>query len=114
MYNKNNNFAKLRLSVLTQDTMQRTNLYSVILCLGLGLASGATEVETSPLSQGDCPVGWIDGSVVGMGCLHFNHTEDMTMLEAAVSCQQGMDNATLVEILTSAVRLASGYDTDID
>ena len=46
------------------------NFYSVIvllLCLGLGLVTGDTEVETSPLSQGNCPDGWVDGSFVEMG-----------------------------------------------
>ena len=50
--------------------MQANHFYSVIvflLCFGLGLASGDTEVETSPLSRGNCQEGWVDGSFVGMG-----------------------------------------------
>ena len=90
------------------NIMRLNNYYSVIivlfLCLGLDLVSGETEVEISPFSQGNCPVGWIDGELIGMGCLHFNHTEPTTWLDAAVSCQQGMNNATLVEILTSDAR----------
>ena len=97
----NYNSTKLRLSDLTQ---YRELIYTPSFSVW-ALVSCLEPLRWRPLSQGDCPVGWIDGSVVGMGCLHFNHTEDMTMLEAAVSCQQGMDNATLVEILTSAVSL---------
>ena len=51
--------------------MQGTNFYSVfvlLLCLGLvDLVSAVTEVETSPLSRGNCEDGWVDGSFVDMG-----------------------------------------------
>ena len=77
------------------------SLFSVLLFLNATFVNGE---EMSQVFQGNCPAGWIDGSVVEMGCLHFNHTESMIMLDAAVSCQQGMTNATLIEILTSAVK----------
>ena len=59
------------------------NIYSLIavflLCLGLDLVSADTEVETSPLSRGNCQEGWVDGSFVGMGELDINITLQGTL-----------------------------------
>ena len=51
-----------------------------------------------------CPNGWIDGKIVSMGCLYFNHSQSLTWFEAAQSCQQGQTGARLIEILTAEVR----------
>ena len=57
----------------------------------------------APPSQGPCPEGWIDGSLVDMGCLFFNLTEELTWLESMQSCQTGYENAFAVEILSPEV-----------
>ena len=46
-----------------------------------------------------CPETWIDGSVVGLGCLLFDSSLDLTWEEANNFCQF-TNNATLLEILT--------------
>merc|ERR1719507_2393721 len=82
--------------------MQGTNysMIAVVLCLGLGISSADTEVETSPLSQGNCLDGWVDGSSVEMGCLYFNTTDPMTWLESVQSCKAGTTNGYILEILS--------------
>ena len=60
--------------------------------------------EKSPLSTGDCPEGWVDGSFVDLGCLYFNHTEYMTWLDCLKYCQAFSWNDTAaVEIITAEV-----------
>ena len=54
----------------------------------------------------NCPNGWIDGSLVVMGCLYFNHSQPLTWFEAAKACQHGQTGAKLIEILSSEVRLS--------
>ena len=73
--------------------MNNSNYHLLLLVPGL----------VSPLSQGACPDGWVDGTFVDMGCLLFNHTEMVTWLEGAQSCQQGYERASYIEILTSQV-----------
>ena len=68
------------------------------------LASCQLDVET-PFSQGPCPDGWVDGSLVDMGCLYFNLTEPMTWLESLDSCQIGNENASAVEIISAEVEI---------
>ena len=53
--------------------------------------------------KSNCPNGWIDGGLVDMGCLYFNHSQPLSWFEAAKSCQQEYPGAKLVEILTSEV-----------
>ena len=48
-----------------------------------------------------CPVPWIDGTLLDLGCLLFNSTTYYPWEEASVYCQQE-ENATLVEIWTEA------------
>ena len=51
----------------------------------------------------NCPNGWIDGSLVSLGCLYFDHSQPLAWSQAAKSCQQQQPGAKLVEILTSEV-----------
>ena len=55
------------------------------------------------LTREACPHGWMDGTVVDMGCLFFNHTAQVTWLEGVQSCQQGFEGASYVEIRTPEV-----------
>jgi hypothetical protein len=48
-----------------------------------------------------CPIPWVDGSLVDLGCLLFNSTATYTWEGASVYCQQE-EIATLVEIWTEA------------
>ena len=48
-----------------------------------------------------CPIPWVDGTLLDLGCLLFNSTKEYTWEEASVNCQQEA-NATLVEIWTEA------------
>ena len=48
-----------------------------------------------------CPVPWIDGTLLDLGCLLFNVSAGYPWEGASVYCQQD-ENATLVEIWTEA------------
>ena len=72
--------------------------YIFVILFGLNIAY-STEFS-------NCPNGWIDGSLVVMGCLYFNHSQPLTWFEAAKACQQGQTGAKLIEILSSEVRLS--------
>ena len=91
------------------------SLISIIFFLGLAIS----QEEVFPLSQGNCPHGWLDGSFVGLGyqikrieiriimiiirCLLFNATEGMTWIESSIYCRSAYTNGSLVEILTVEV-----------
>ena len=89
-----------------------------------GLA--ASHEEIYPPSRGNCPNGWLDGSLVNMGyeiprsgygiitilfrCLLFNSTEGMTWLDSIKYCKSVTNvhpsyhpTSSLVEILTVEV-----------
>ena len=79
---------------------------STFICFLLGVFSLPHLVSCespAPLSQGTCPDGWVDGSLVDMGCLYFNLTEPMTWFESMQSCQLGYENAAAVEIISAEV-----------
>ena len=76
--------------------------YSIVLLIIFPVLASCDEV--SPLSQGHCPEGWVDGSFVDLGCLYFNHTEYMTWLDCLKYCQAFSWNDTAaVEIITAEV-----------
>ena len=60
-------------------------------------ALGTSELQGG--SESACPRPWVDGTLLGLGCLLFNSTETYTWEGASVYCQ-GEENATLVEIWT--------------
>ena len=93
--------------------------------LGLLLAIAGTSKASTVIDGGPCPENWIDASFAGMGCLFFNTTEVIILInriiiitksiinmgclftttkvttweEASVSCYLS-NNSTLVEIWT--------------
>ena len=93
--------------------------------LGLLLAIAGTSEASTIIDGGPCPENWIDASFAGMGCLFFNTTEVIILInriiiittsiinmgclftttkvttweEASVSCYLS-NNSTLVEIWT--------------
>ena len=80
--------------------------YSFVLLIIFPVLASCDEV--SPLSQGHCPKGWIDGSFVELGCLYFNHTEYMTWLDCLKYCQSFSWNDTAaIEIITAEVNYYS-------
>ena len=96
-----------------------------MLLLGLLLAIAGTSEASTIIDGGPCPENWIDASFAGMGCLFFNTTEVIILInriiiitvsiinmgclftttkvttweEASVSCYLS-NNSTLVEIWT--------------
>ena len=58
-------------------------------------ALGTSELQGG--SESACPRPWVDGTLLGLGCLLFNSTKAYTWEGASVYCQ-GEENATLVEI----------------
>ena len=96
-----------------------------MLLLGLLLAIAGTSRASTIIDGGPCPENWIDASFAGMGCLFFNTTEVIILInriiiittsiinmgylftttkvttweEASVSCYLS-NNSTLVEIWT--------------
>merc|ERR1711913_258448 len=87
-------------STLSSATMSRILTFLVVAFFGL--AACKTE-DRLPLSQGDCPHGWLDASSVQMGCLQFNGTKTMTWTAASTHCKQSYTDgdATMVEILNT-------------
>merc|ERR1712110_851308 len=83
---------------LNPVTMRSTAVGLISIAFFFGLATCQDEVF--PLSQGNCPPGWSDGSFVGLGCLLFNATEGMTWIDSVKYCKNAYPNGTLVEILT--------------
>ena len=65
-------------------------------------ALGSHELE-SPLSSGPCPEGWLDASLVQMGCLYFNNTEKVTWLESLAR----EDMKMLLQLKLSLLRFRS-------
>ena len=92
-----------------------------MLLLGLLLAIVGTSKASTIIDGGPCPENWIDGSFAGMGCLFFNATEVIFLInrviiitisvinmgttkvtpweEASVSCYLS-NNSTLVKFWT--------------
>merc|ERR1712080_153880 len=68
--------------------------YSFILALfsptALSLAMG----------ESPCPLGWMDSSWLGLGCLNFNGSHFYSWMEAEKYCAASSSNATLLEIAT--------------
>ena len=61
----------------------------------LFLASGKTAQD----GRSPCPDRWVDGTLVGMGCLYFHSDAGMTWDEADTLCQESY-NGKLVSIET--------------
>merc|ERR1711971_306478 len=78
--------------------MRTTVVALISLVFFFGLA--ACQEEILPLSQGNCPHGWMDGSFVGLGCMLFNSTKGMDWIDSSIYCRNAYRNASLVEILT--------------
>merc|ERR1719391_1950664 len=57
--------------------------------------------EQLKLLDSACPIPWVDGTFLDLGCLLFNSTASYTWEKASVYCQQE-ENSTLVEIWTEA------------
>ena len=53
--------------------------------------------EVSSLATGNCPAGWLDASLVNLGCLYFSSTTS-TWLDAAKFCAD--QNSYMIEIHT--------------
>merc|ERR1711971_58000 len=51
-------------------------------------------------ASSSCPVGWLEATHAGMGCLYFNSTTLVMWEEATSYCQSDAMNASLVEIWT--------------
>merc|ERR1712168_1486359 len=59
---------------------------------------GVQCLNLSSFSQGSCAEGWIDGSVVDLGCILFNYTGGThTWTEAQQDCYTNHDGSHLVE-----------------
>merc|ERR1711971_1197033 len=75
----------------------RTVMLLLTALLGLGLCpSQAFQLASE---DGPCPMPWVDGTLVGMGCLLFSSDASMTWNEADVFCQREQ-SAKLVSIET--------------
>ena len=69
----------------------------VALATLLFLSSGKTAED----GKSSCPDTWVDGTLVGMGCLYFHSDAGMTWDQADYLCQESY-NGKLVSIETEA------------
>ena len=72
-------------------------LHLMALATLLVLSSGKTAQD----GRNPCPDRWVDGTLVGMGCLYFHSDAGMTWDEADNLCQESY-NGKLVSIETEA------------
>ena len=55
-----------------------------MLLLGLLLAIAGTSEASTIIDGGPCPENWIDASFAGMGCLFFNTTEVIILINRII------------------------------